>query len=842
MPLVLCGTAPPPRIVETEPFVEIRHDALFVPACGAWAERGWGVFDAADRLVVAAARWGGAGPDTWNAPDDAVAAAASPAEPDRVHVYGGVLAAGDAFFLDTLPRFWGRATSGAGGLRLVFHAQGALDRFWEAPHVAEALAAFGIGPADCLVPERPLRIPNLLVPAPGFIAGRLAHRAFGRVMAALGLRLAGDLDTVPPSRAPVHVSHARETTPAFPGEAAFDAALARSGFAVLHPGELSLAAIVRRLAGADLVTSTRPGDGRLAPADLLCALTPGRRRITLTPGGHVPPDASLVTAVAGHTTLELGTGDPASPTLAADFVRAAARAIDIWHLPCRLAVPASNDLGAALVGETSCIEAVEGTPASLLGGFITGHAQLRTAWAQRPWWQVDWGIEVALTAVTLHLAATADAPPASIRLLASRDGIDWQLLAQQDPSRVFAPGPGDAPWRLRILRVQAMHDGVLALDQVEVAGAPVRSTPSAPHERPRGNRPRNPHRGGRRRRARAAGRRDRARRPALPWRGRARAHRRGVRRAPPPQRRDRGPLSGPDPRRQPQCPRGRGTRGRVRQDPPRGADAVARQRVRRGRRFAAFLQRARRFLGLGEGDPLPLVGEPKIDGLSISLTYEDGRFARGATRGDGTEGEDVTANLRALGDRVIPLHLHGAAPDFIEIRGEIFLGKAEFLRLNEAQADAGGKVFANPRNAAAGSLRQLDTTVTASRPLALFAYAQGRSSAPVATTHSGYLDRLRGWGFDGQRELAAPRRRCRHRGVPGGHGRAPRLAALRHRRRGLQGRRPGAAGPARLRGPRAALGDRVEVSGRAGDHRAGGHPDPGRAHRRADAGGQSSRR
>ncbi len=163
--------------------------------------------------------------------------------------------------------------------------------------------------------------------------------------------------------------------------------------------------------------------------------------------------------------------------------------------------------------------------------------------------------------------------------------------------------------------------------------------------------------------------------------------------------------------------------------------------------FSAFVQRARRFLGLGETDPLPLVGEPKIDGLSISLTYTDGNFARGATRGDGTEGEDVTANLRALGDRVIPQLLRGEAPDFIEIRGEIFLGKAEFLQLNEAQAQAGGKVFANPRNAAAGSLRQLDTRITASRPLALFAYAQGRSSTPIATTHSGYLDRLRGWGF-----------------------------------------------------------------------------------------------
>ena len=163
--------------------------------------------------------------------------------------------------------------------------------------------------------------------------------------------------------------------------------------------------------------------------------------------------------------------------------------------------------------------------------------------------------------------------------------------------------------------------------------------------------------------------------------------------------------------------------------------------------FAGFEARARRFLGLAADAPLPLVAEPKIDGLSISLTYEDGRLARAATRGDGLTGEDVTANVRALGERVAPARLAGEAPDFIEIRGEVFLGKAEFLRLNETQAEAGGKIFANPRNAAAGSLRQLDVAVTAGRPLALFAYAQGRSSEAVADSHHGFLERLRGWGF-----------------------------------------------------------------------------------------------
>jgi DNA ligase (NAD+) len=159
--------------------------------------------------------------------------------------------------------------------------------------------------------------------------------------------------------------------------------------------------------------------------------------------------------------------------------------------------------------------------------------------------------------------------------------------------------------------------------------------------------------------------------------------------------------------------------------------------------FAEFCARAKRFLGRTE--PLVLVAEPKIDGLSINLTYEHGRFTRGATRGDGTEGEDVSANLRTM--RAVPSRLHGHAPALIEIRGEVFMTKADFLALNEAQAAAGAKVFANPRNAAAGSLRQLDARITASRPLSLFAYAQGESSEPVAVTHWEYLERLRSWGF-----------------------------------------------------------------------------------------------
>lgn len=162
--------------------------------------------------------------------------------------------------------------------------------------------------------------------------------------------------------------------------------------------------------------------------------------------------------------------------------------------------------------------------------------------------------------------------------------------------------------------------------------------------------------------------------------------------------------------------------------------------------FREFTERVRRFLGLEPQVRLVFVGEPKIDGLSISLTYEEGVFVQGATRGDGLEGEDVTANLRTI--PAIPARLRGWAPKLIEIRGEVFMTKADFLELNAEQERLGEKVFANPRNAAAGSIRQLDPRITASRKLGFFAYAMGAVSEPVAATHFEYLERLRAWGFE----------------------------------------------------------------------------------------------
>jgi DNA ligase (NAD+) len=161
--------------------------------------------------------------------------------------------------------------------------------------------------------------------------------------------------------------------------------------------------------------------------------------------------------------------------------------------------------------------------------------------------------------------------------------------------------------------------------------------------------------------------------------------------------------------------------------------------------FIEFEARIRRFLGLKAESALAFVAEPKLDGLSISITYEEGALIAAATRGDGFEGEEVTANIRTLAN--VPETLKGPAPARIEIRGEVLMTKADFLALNEAQAAAGERLFANPRNAAAGSLRQLDARITAGRALQFFAYAMGEASAEVAETHWAYLEALEAWGF-----------------------------------------------------------------------------------------------
>ncbi len=164
-----------------------------------------------------------------------------------------------------------------------------------------------------------------------------------------------------------------------------------------------------------------------------------------------------------------------------------------------------------------------------------------------------------------------------------------------------------------------------------------------------------------------------------------------------------------------------------------------------------FDMRIRRFLAndpdLKAGATLAYTAEPKIDGLSLSLRYEEGILVMAATRGDGTVGENVTANARAVAN--IPQKLLGEGwPDVLEVRGEVYMAKSDFAALNEKQREKGAKIFANPRNAAAGSLRQLDASITAARPLKFFAYAWGEVLSLPADTQTGVIEAFKTWGFD----------------------------------------------------------------------------------------------
>ena len=158
-----------------------------------------------------------------------------------------------------------------------------------------------------------------------------------------------------------------------------------------------------------------------------------------------------------------------------------------------------------------------------------------------------------------------------------------------------------------------------------------------------------------------------------------------------------------------------------------------------------FDARIRKYLGLPSGTPLAFTAEPKIDGLSLSLRYENGDLVQAATRGDGAVGENVTANARTID--TIPTRIEGA-PALLEVRGEVYMRHDDFDALNARQTANGGKTFANPRNAAAGSLRQLDAEITRARPLAFFAYAWGALSAPLAETQFQAIERLKAFGFD----------------------------------------------------------------------------------------------
>lgn len=158
-----------------------------------------------------------------------------------------------------------------------------------------------------------------------------------------------------------------------------------------------------------------------------------------------------------------------------------------------------------------------------------------------------------------------------------------------------------------------------------------------------------------------------------------------------------------------------------------------------------FVARIRRFLGMDESEAITFMAEPKIDGLSASLRYEHGILTLAATRGDGQEGEDITANVRTI--KGIPLRMHGKAPEVLEVRGEIYMTHKAFAALNARQEKEGKPVYANPRNSAAGSVRQLDPKVTAERALQFWAYAWGEVSHMPADSQHGMLDAFKAFGF-----------------------------------------------------------------------------------------------
>ncbi len=217
-----------------------------------------------------------------------------------------------------------------------------------------------------------------------------------------------------------------------------------------------------------------------------------------------------------------------------------------------------------------------------------------------------------------------------------------------------------------------------------------------------------------------------------------------------------------------------------------------------------FLDRIGRFLGLDSIEGLAFTAEPKIDGLSITVRYEDGKLVQGATRGDGYEGENVTANVRTIGDVPKTIDARGF-PNPFELRGEIYMSRAAFQRLNAGQAERGERLFANPRNAAAGSLRQLDPAITASRPLRFFAYGWGEVADLPAETQWDAYQILRAWGFPlnplirlthSVEEMLETYRDIEMRAV------GPRLRYRRYRLQARPARSPGAA---RLRVALAAL-------------------------------------
>ena len=249
-----------------------------------------------------------------------------------------------------------------------------------------------------------------------------------------------------------------------------------------------------------------------------------------------------------------------------------------------------------------------------------------------------------------------------------------------------------------------------------------------------------------------------------------------------------------------------------------------------------FDARIRRDLELPpDAPPVAYMAELKFDGLAVSLRYEHGALAVAATRGDGETGEDVTANIRTIGE--IPKRLAGTPPPVLEVRGEVYMTRADFAELNERQQAAGQRLYVNPRNTAAGAVRQLDPAVTVQRPLHFFAYGIGETEGwTLPPTQDALLRALAAFGLpvNGDRRVAKGASELAR--VLRGRAGAPRRAAVRDRRRRVQGRRPRAAARARLSHARAALGRRAQVPAGGDADRAPRDRRAGRPHGRDHAG------
>ncbi len=480
MALRRCGQFGRPRVITGEPVIETCREALYVPRAGDWDPLGWGLYDCGDRLVISAARWmaaedGAPAPagGRWTAPAGAKRDAV-PADPGVVHVYGGLLDAGTAEFLaGALSRFWSHVTRP--GPRLLFHARRSIADLFEAPVVNATMRTLGITPDDCVVLDRPTRLACVIVPAASFESGRLAFPAYARLAATVATRLTGRTVAADLGRAPRHISSARQPTTAFRDEEAFDQVLERSGVAIIHPGEVSLATLLARVRSAGLVSSTaRPGP--VAVADQVAAFRDAGSRIMLC-AGEPGQDALNIDALCGHRTLFLRPVEDITDVreMADAYLRAMRRLIKARSLPCELAARAETlDAGA----EAACASSDGQDADVLVGGLLTGVAQLRIAGSSYPWWQAEFAEAREIDEVRVHGPITGEDRPSVLRLFGSFDGREWMVLAERDgtdpiggidgrPHRFEA---GERPWRARILRLQS-GTGVLALDQVEILAA-----------------------------------------------------------------------------------------------------------------------------------------------------------------------------------------------------------------------------------------------------------------------------------------------------------------------------------------------------------------------------------